>query len=135
LDTEEVHQLILRQDAFAAKERKEIELYFRDIIPLGQALDREQTNEAFRRYDQVKKNAAQYIPERVAFLDALARASTVQVAPNSYCRVLQRSEAICSSTPELNPSFVKVRITTGQSKGQEGWGCEGDNIFRAWAMP
>jgi hypothetical protein len=135
LDSEEVRRLILQQDAFAPKERKEIELYFRDIIPLGQVMDREKTTEAFRRWDELEKNGAHYIPERVAFLDALTRAPTVLVAPNSYCRVLQRSRAICASTPWLNPSFVKVRITTGPCRGQGGGGCEGDDITRAWPMP
>lgn len=61
LDSEEVRQLISQQDAFAPNERKEIDLYFRDILLLGQAVDREQTNDACRRYEEAKKNAAQYI--------------------------------------------------------------------------
>ena len=135
LDSEEVRRLISQQDAFAPNEQKEIDVYFQAILLLGQAVDREQTNEACRRYEEAKKNAEHYIPERVVFLDAMARAPAVQVAPNSYCRVLQRSQAKCTRDPEFTCEFVKVRITSGPSKGQEGWGCEGDGIFGAWPMP
>lgn len=135
LDSNEARQLISRQDAFTPEERKEIDLYNRDIIAVAQELDREQTKEATHRYNEMKKNAARYIPERTAFLYAMARVPAVLVEPNSYCRVLQRSQAKCTNDPESNCEFVKVRVTSGPSRGREGWGCDGDGIYRAWAMP
>jgi hypothetical protein len=76
-----------------------------------------------------------YIPERVAFIDAMARARCVAVMPNSYCRIIERAEAICSKVPVANPRYVKVHITSGPSKGSEGWGCLGDGIGLTVAMP
>ncbi len=131
LDSAEVQQLISQQESFGPKEREELDHYGQDLHRFGPECDRQPTGEACRRLE----DGAQYIPERVAFLKQMGREPAVLVATKSYCRVLKRSSAICRPSPIENPAFVKVRITTGPSKGTEGWGCEGVNVFGAWAMP
>jgi hypothetical protein len=73
--------------------------------------------------------------QQAAFVDAMADSEGVEIPPGSYCRVLERSEAICSKDPNQNPTYVKVLITTGGAKGQVGWGCLGDGITRLHAIP
>jgi hypothetical protein len=116
LDSDEVQGLIAKQSFFAAREKVEVDRYFRTP-----AADRE--------------SVEKYIPERIAFLNAMAQAVSVPVPANSYCRVLKQSDTICGRYPDQNPTYIKVRIARGPAKGQEGWGCEGDGLFRVIAWP
>jgi hypothetical protein len=116
LDSDEVQGLIAKQSSYAAREKIEVDRYFR-----APAAEREPDEK--------------YIPERVAFLNAMTQAVSVPVPANSYCRVLKQSDTICSRHPGQNPTYIKVRITRGPAKGQEGWGCEGDGLFRVIAWP
>src|SRR5580704_7118791 len=88
-----------------------------------------------RDLDQLLMHPEIHIPGRIAFLDALAREPTVVVAPGSFCRILQRSSAVCSRHPQENPDLIKVRVTGGINKGAEGWGCLGDGIGLTTAWP
>jgi hypothetical protein len=116
LDSGEVQSLIAKESFFAAREKVEVDRYFRTP-----AAERE----------PVEK----YIPERIAFLNAMEQVVSVPVPANAYCRVLKQSNTICSRYPDQNPTYIKVRITRGPAKGQEGWGCEGDGLFRVVAWP
>jgi len=121
LDSPEVRQLIARQEAFQPRERAEIDHFKKDR-------DRERTDDAAGPLRESLQHPERYIPERTAFLDAMAQAPGVIVPGKSYCRILARSEAMCSRQPYYNPTYLKVRITSGPSKGQEGWACLGDDI-------
>ncbi len=133
LDSVEVQHLISRQESLSSRDRQEIDRYTQDVLRL--APECMHPGDTCPRLEELEKNGARYIPERVAFLDAMATEPGFSVPPNSYCRVVQRSPARCTKNPHYTPTFVKVRITTGPSKGKEGWGCEGDGVFTAWAMP
>jgi len=128
LDSERVQRLVSRQSANQARERTEVDRYLKEQARIVQ-----QNN----RYglEQLQKHPEVYIPERIAFLDAMALEPSVVVPPKSYCRVLQRSAAVCTRRPQENPYFVKVRITSGKNAGQEGWGCLGDGIALTVAWP
>ena len=132
-DSAEVQHLISQQESYGVREREEIARYTQEILRLAPECMR--PGESCPRLEELQKNEARYIPERVAFLDAMARQPGVLVPPSSYCRVVKRSPAKCTKDPHYAPTFVKVRITTGPSKGTEGWGCEGDGVFTAWPMP
>jgi hypothetical protein len=65
-----------------------------------------------------------YPLEHLEFLEAMNRqlANTAPIA--SYARLLIRSHAPCEADPTMSPKFVKVRITSGDKRGVEGWVCE-----------
>ena len=131
LDSAEVQNLISQQESFSLRERQEIIHYFQDIERLAPECMR--PGESCPRLEELERNREHCIPERVAFIDAMAKKPGVLAPPNSYCRVVQRSGAKCTKNPEYSSAFVKVRVSTGPSKGTEGWGCEED-IFHAWPM-
>jgi len=81
-----------------------------------------------RQLRELGQHPEHYIPERTKFLDAMAQAPSVLVPGESYCRIITRSNAMCDRHPEHNPTYFKVRITSGPSKGQESWGCVGEDI-------
>ena len=134
LDTADVQHLISQQESISSKEREEIERYTQDILRVGKECDSQPTGTACHQLGELLRNDAKFIPERTAFLNAMAREPGVWVPPNSYCRVVKRSPAMCSTHPQHNSTFVRVRISTGPSKGVEGWGCEGENVYSAWPM-
>ncbi len=106
-DSDRVQLLISQQSANQSRERTEVDRYLKE-----QARILQQNN----RYEleQLQKHPEVYIPERIAFLDAMALEPTIVVPPKSYCRVLQRSTAVCTRRPQENPYFVRVRITSGK---------------------
>jgi hypothetical protein len=65
-------------------------------------------------------------PEQVQFLEGMHRQPATVVAADSYARLLIRSKAPCESDPSLSATFVKVRITSGDQNGLEGWVCSDD---------
>jgi len=139
LDSEHVTKLILQQSAFASQDAKEVQQFLRDSESTLIELERQSKSgkvepALLRRVTEAREHPERYIPERIAFLGFMRTASNTMVPPNSYCRILERSAAICSSIPQLNPYYVKVRITSGSAKGQEGWGCLGSDIYvtRMW---
>src|SRR5579862_834358 len=84
LDSDEVQSLIAKQSFFAAREKIEVDRYFR--TPVGE-----------------REPVEKYIPERIAFLNAMAQAVSIPVPANSYCRVLKHSDTICGRYPDQNP--------------------------------
>jgi hypothetical protein len=133
LATEEARRLVAQQDGLAAQDQAEVDRFSRDFDRLYQEViqpskagqpgpDRAGAKRA------MLARAEAYIPERVTFLNAMARAPGILVPAGSYCRVIERSKAICSYIPQGNPNYVRVVITSGSSKGVEGWGCLGDGI-------
>ncbi len=129
LDSDEVRHLISQQSAFAPRESPEVNRYEAIEIPLLRDMERERTGnrstaELSSRLEDLHDHPERYIPERIAFIEALARARTVTVPAGSYCKILEKSEAICSRVPLYNPVYYKVVITSGPSRGQVGWTCD-----------
>jgi hypothetical protein len=127
-DSERVQRLISQQSADRSRERIEVDRYLEEQARILQQNNRHEL-------EQLQKHPEVYIPERIAFLDAMALEPAIVVQPRSYCRVLQRSTAVCTRRPQENPYFVKVRVTSGKDAGQEGWGCLGDGIGLTVAWP
>jgi hypothetical protein len=127
-DSERVQGLISRQDAHSVGERASVDRFLKDEARLVQQNRQPEL-------DQLLKHPEIYMPGRIAFLDAMAQEPTAAVAPGSFCRILQRSSAVCSRHPQENPYFIKVRVTSGMNKGVEGWGCLGNGIGLTVAWP
>jgi hypothetical protein len=72
-----------------------------------------------------KRNDAK-LSEQTAFVDAMTSRATIEIPPGTYFRVLEWSNAVCSTRPQENPAYIKVLITTGSAKGEIGWACLGD---------
>ncbi len=135
LDSVEVQRLVSKQSAFRLQERSEIDRFTRESIQRAEKLRHDQSDEALLQLRALEQHPELYIPEQLAFLDAMAKAPGVIVPGKSHCRIIAHSEAICSRHPQQNPTYVKVRVTDGPSKGQIGWGCLGDGIQLNVAMP
>jgi hypothetical protein len=140
LATNEANRLVAQQSSFAPQEKAEVARFFRDSgrieKEVAQATRITDPNEArASRKRATLARAELYIPERVAFLGAMAALPGAMVPAGSYCRIVERSQAICSDIPMSNPDYIRVRITSGPSKGLQGWGCLGDGIGLTRVMP
>ncbi len=101
VDSPEVRQLIVNQEAEIASEDLQDE----------------------------SRQPEKYMPRRLAFIASMDRQPFIMVvAQNSYCRFLKQTRASCSKNPFSDGSYMKVRITTGPSKGQEGWSCMSEDV-------
>jgi hypothetical protein len=105
-DSEQVQGLVSREEAMELDERASANRFRKEEIGLGQ-------QNRSHELDELRKHRETYIAGRLAFLDAMARERAISIPPGSYCRIIQRSHAICSRHPQENPEFVKVRITSG----------------------
>jgi hypothetical protein len=65
----------------------------------------------------------QYPPGRKDFLEAMARMPGVYVPVRSYCDIVERSKSTCGVSPIETATYVRIHVTTGPSRGQEGWVC------------
>ena len=140
LDSEHVTKLISQQSSFESQDRLEVHDFMSESVSTLTELERQRKSgkiepALLRRLTDEREHPERYIPERIAFLNAIARTPNKTIPPNSYCRILQRSAAICSRIPQDNPYYVKVRITSGPAKGQEGWGCLGNDIYVTHMWP
>ena len=133
LDTPGAHGLVSKQSGLASTERREVQQYLSEtrnlLITLEQSKRTADSDAARARLDYIAKRPELYIPERIGFLDAIARERGLEVPPKSYCRILERSEAVCSRTPGENPVYVEIRVTSGAMKGSVGWACLPGDIF------
>ena len=127
-NSERVQRLISRQDALSLDERAAGDRFLKEETRLV-------AQNKQHELDQLLAHPEIYIPSRIAFLDAMAREPTVIVHQGSFCRILRRSNAICSRHPQENPYFIEVRVTSGRDKGVEGWGCLGSGIGLTVAWP
>jgi hypothetical protein len=66
----------------------------------------------------------QYPPGRTEFLKAMSQMSGISVAGTSYCDLVERSKSKCGRLPIETAVYMLVRVTTGSSKGKQGWICE-----------
>jgi len=71
-----------------------------------------------------RRHPERYAPTLRSFIDAMAAKPGVAVRGGNACRLLERSQARCTPDPLDTFAYVKVRITEGHERGQEGWVCE-----------
>ncbi len=139
IDSADVQRFIANQSALYSRDRMEAAFFSRRETSLLQELEQRKTvrdRSAIKNdLDELYKHPENYVPERIAFLDAMEQAPGFKVPPKTSCTILRRSEAICSRQPRSNSVYVKVGITSGALKGREGWGCEFDGIFRSVILP
>jgi len=73
--------------------------------------------------------------ERRKLLSEMARQPGVTVTGEQYFRIIEESPAGCADDPVTTSNYLKVRATTGPSKGSEGWACSRDvQPTGAWVM-
>jgi hypothetical protein len=80
--------------------------------------------ERHQRLMDMAQHPEQYPPGRSKFLETMARMPGVYVEGRSYCSVIVRSKSRCGRLPIETASYLFVRITSGPSRGQQGWICE-----------
>lgn len=67
-----------------------------------------------------------YMSDRNALFAAMARRPSVTVIGQQYFRCLETSPAGCANDPSTTSNYLRARVTTGSSKGAEGWACSRD---------
>jgi len=46
------------------------------------------------------------------------------VPVKSYCSIIQRSTSKCGTVPEATAVYVLISVTSGPSRGKQGWACQ-----------
>jgi hypothetical protein len=90
---------------------------------------------ASREVERRKLGTFEETQEQNNFVDGMANRPRIEIPAGSYCRIIERSEAVCGKKPGYGGSFVLVRVTRGAAKGQIGWGCWAGDVFGVNAMP
>ena len=103
---------------------------------LAEAANRETETDRLRRElpDQqliqltidMREHPERYMVERRKLLDTMGRQPGVFVTGEQYFRILEQSPAGCADDPVTTSNYLRVRVTTGPSKGSEGWACSRD---------
>jgi hypothetical protein len=76
-----------------------------------------------------------YMVERRELLNTMARQPGVFVTGEQYFRILEQSPARCADYPNDTSTYLRVRVATGPSRGNEGWACSRDvQPIGAWVM-
>ena len=66
---------------------------------------------------------------RSNLLAAVAGAPGFLVPAKSYCTIVEDSQVRCGSDPVYTVSYRLVRITSGPSRGREGWTCGPTQLY------
>jgi hypothetical protein len=83
----------------------------------------------------MRAHPEQYMAERRKLLETMAQQPGVLVTGEQYFRILEQSPAGCADDPVTTSSYLRVRVSTGPSKGSEGWACSRDVQPRGqWVM-
>jgi hypothetical protein len=83
--------------------------------------------EMIERVQEIEQHPERYPTGRSEFLHAMANQPGFYVPSETYCRVLKRSESRCGRTLLETSAYELIRVTTGPSRGKQGWVC-GENI-------
>ncbi len=110
-DSPEVQRLILAQEKSDATELR--------WLKESQAHD-----ERVRGVQDRRRNPGRYAPTLLSFLESMAAMPAFPVRGGTTCRLLERSQARCTPNPLDTHAYVKVRITGGPERGEQGWACE-----------
>jgi len=91
--------------------------------------------EQIRLHNEMGLHPERYMVERRKLLSEMARQPGVTVTGEQYFRIIEESPAGCADDPVTTSNYLKVRATTGPSKGSEGWACSRDvQPTGAWVM-
>jgi hypothetical protein len=81
-------------------------------------------DERVRGVQDRRQHPERYAPTLLSFLEAMAAKPAFAVRGGTTCRLVERSQARCTPDPLDTHAYVKVRITEGPKRGQQGWACE-----------
>ena len=81
-------------------------------------------DERVRGVKDRRRHPELYAPTLLTFIETMATKPGFAVRGGSACRLVERSHARCAPDPLDTYAFVKVHITKGPNRGQEGWACE-----------
>ena len=110
LDSPSVERLLDRNDLIAGKD-----------------WPRHTDQERMRGYQYVGEHLEEFRAERHVLLAAMAKQPGVTVEGRQSFRLLRESSASCEPSGQSSSSiFILVRVSTGPSKGTEGWVCTKD---------
>jgi hypothetical protein len=110
-DSPEVRRLIADEDAG----EEEVNRFWRE---------HHSAEEIHQRLMDMAQHPERYPPGRSEFLETMTHMPGVYVEGRSYCSVIVRSKSTCGRLPIETASYLLVRISTGPSRGKEGWICE-----------
>jgi hypothetical protein len=109
-DSPEVRHLIIGEDA----REEEVSRFWRE------GHNKEERIEHVR---DMMQHPDQYPAGRKGFLETMARMPGVYVPVRSYCNILEQSKSRCGVSPIETATYVLIQVTTGPSRGQQGWVC------------
>jgi hypothetical protein len=110
LDSPAVEQLLSRNDLIA-----------------GQDWPGHTDQERIHGYADSDEHPEKFEAQRHALKNALADHPSVSILGQPYFRLLRQSTASCEpSGRNSSDVYILVRVTTGPSKGKEGWACTRD---------
>jgi len=99
------------------------------------ALNRSQQNASAEERSRLTLEMQQPSAQRRQLISAMAQLGGVVVTGKHYFRELEQSTAGCDIYPISSATYVRVRVTTGPSKGSQGWACSRDvQPVGAWVM-
>ena len=91
--------------------------------------------ERIRGVNDRKSHPERYAPTMRLFLDAMAARPSFKIPGGTTCRLMELSQARCTPGPLDTLVYVKVRITEGSKRGEEGWACAGIDVFSTTPGP
>jgi hypothetical protein len=81
-------------------------------------------DEKVKGVDDRRRHPERYSPTLASFIEAMTAKPGFAVRGGTACRLLRRSQARCTPHRLDTYAYVKVLITEGPNRGQEGWACE-----------
>ena len=83
----------------------------------------------------MRAHPKRYMAERSKLIETMAQQAGILVTGEQYFRILEESPAGCADDPVTTSNYLRVRVSTGPSKGSEGWACSRDVQPRGqWVM-
>lgn len=83
--------------------------------------------ERIQGYQYVEEHLEEFKAERQVLLDTMAKQPGFTVEGRQSFRLLRESSVSCEPSGHSSSSiFILVRVSTGPSKGMEGWTCTKD---------
>lgn len=95
-----------------------------DAIELRWLKESRAHDERVRGVEDRRQHPERYAPTLLSFLEAMAAKPAIAVRGGTTCRLVERSQARCTPDPLDTHAYVKIRITEGPKRGQQGWACE-----------
>jgi hypothetical protein len=88
-----------------------------------------------RRLILLQESRTSDSPEHVRFIAAMAEQPGIEIPARSYARLVESSRARCGDDPTNHENYLRVRVTTGALKGEEGWTCVPRDFMFAMQLP